>query len=556
MSTLSSGLDSRRLQWCGGVGGLVFLLVTQSLLVLLMVLDWKLAVAAVFACAVVTTILDRPTLAVGLLVAARLLDTSSNAFLQIGRINVGMFEVILLLALIALMVGVVRHQRALFHTWPWRTPLLAFMVWQVISLAWSVDKAEGIKEIISMGVVLATTTIIVTYVRNPRVFTFVLWMWIAACVLIGVLTLFTGMMGFEDSDPWEAASGGGRETGLGQQPNWYAMNLMFIVHTTFGLALAQRRRLLRYLLVAIGIFIFFNMMRSGSRGGTYSIIIGGALTALALPMFRKWFIRFLVVVLLLFAATTTMDWGSTSQAFLRIYENLDHTWSHVRGLNWKACIDMFTHTWGRGIGAGGYVDMLSRYNWHLYESVYRYPHGIVWGLTAHYGVIGLAIMGWLAVQVIRMGQRLVRESRGSMLEIFAWTMPATIFGYLAWSFVEFEYNEKPFWEFLALYTALALMVHRARKEGVPLPELPGGLSLPWRRTPAAVSTRAAPRYQALAGPQEAPGSPSTPDHRSHPLTSPEPAIRRKDPTGPRPRVDSATGLEGRARSDSTPKRRT
>ena len=48
-------------------------------------------------------------------------------------------------------------------------------------------------------------------------------------------------------------------------------------------------------------------------------------------------------------------------------------------------------------------------------------------------------------------------------------MPAAMLGYAAWSFVEFTINEKPFWEFLALYTALYLIVKKAKESGEPLP---------------------------------------------------------------------------------------
>jgi hypothetical protein len=53
-------------------------------------------------------------------------------------------------------------------------------------------------------------------------------------------------------------------------------------------------------------------------------------------------------------------------------------------------------------------------------------------------------------------------------------MPAAMLGYLAWSFVEFTINDKPFWEFLALYTALYLLVKRVSEDSSEsLPAWPG-----------------------------------------------------------------------------------
>ena len=254
------------------------------------------------------------------------------------------------------------------------------------------------------------------------------------------------------------------------------------MHTTFGLALVQKRAIVRWLLVLAGLFIFVNMLRSGSRGATYAIIIGGGLAALALPLFRTWFLRFLVVVAVIFALATTLDWGSTSQAVNRIYLSLGRTWSTYRAQNWQVCIQMFTDTYGFGVGAGGYLTLLERYNWFIYNSDYDYPHGIFWGLLAHYGWIGLGIFGWLGFTVFQMGRKLTRWTRNSMLEVFAWTMPATMLGYFAWSFVEFEYNEKPFWEFLSLFTALYVMVRYRVEQGIPLPQLPESVRVPWSRS--------------------------------------------------------------------------
>jgi O-antigen ligase len=449
-------------------------------LVGLMVLDWRMAIGAVFGMALVAVVLERPVLGISLLIMARLMDTSSNAFIRIGRTAIGSFELFLLVAMVAMAVYVIRQKRSLLISWPWLPPLLAFMAFQVLTLSWSVDKGDGVAEIISLVVVSLNAILILSFVRTPAHFMLVIYAWILACVLIGMYSSVTDLLGISESGPWKAAEGGGRETGLGQQPNWYAMNLMFIVHTCFGLALVQRRALVRWLLVGAGLFIFLSMLRSGSRGAMYAIIIGGGLAAMALPIFRKWFVRFLVAVAVIFALAITLDWGSTSQAVNRIWMNVGRTWSTYRAQNWQVCVQVFLDTYGRGAGAGGYTTLLEHYNWFIYNSDYDYPHGIFWGLLAHYGVIGLAIFSWLIAVVFRMGRRLVKWTRGSLLEVFAWTMPATMLGYFAWSFVEFEFKEKPFWEFLSLYTALYLIVRYAREQGQPLPQLDDSVRIPWR----------------------------------------------------------------------------
>ena len=65
----------------------------------------------------------------------------------------------------------------------------------------------------------------------------------------------------------------------------------------------------------------------------------------------------------------------------------------------------------------------------------------------------------------------LRDCRGTQAEVLAWAMPASMAGYFAWSFVEFSLDEKPFWEWLAVYTALHLAARRAKEPGgTPIPE--------------------------------------------------------------------------------------
>ena len=75
----------------------------------------------------------------------------------------------------------------------------------------------------------------------------------------------------------------------------------------------------------------------------------------------------------------------------------------------------------------------------------------------------------------------IRDSKGTEAEVFAWTMPAAMLGYAAWSFVEFSLTEKPFWEFLSLYTALYLIVSRLKAEGQTIPPLSASMPRLWSR---------------------------------------------------------------------------
>ena len=419
-----------------------------------------------------------------LLVAGRILSTGSMSFIRVGGMNIGLFEPMLLLALVVAVYHAMQHRISLSVSFPWRTPLLIFLGWQCVGLLWAYQANKGIQEVVAVGIILATTFLILAFVRDFDRFRTVMWAWVMASVLVGVLSMTTSFTEVATTgQTWEIAAQGGRETGLGQQPNWFSMNLMFGVLSAFALALTYKKSSIRVLLVLAGLFVFFAQLRSGSRGGAYAIVIGGGLMALANPVFRKWMFRFAVFAILVFAYQISFgDNEATRKAFMRIWMNLDSLWrSDIRARNWLACIEMFQDTYGLGIGPGGYAQVIADYDWRIYDSIHRYPHGIPWGLMAHYGVVGLACASWLIVRVAKMAKRLVKQTRGSALEPFAWAMPATLFAYFAWSFVEFSFDDKPFWEFLALFTALYLLVQRLVEAGEELPGLDyESKPLPWQ----------------------------------------------------------------------------
>lgn len=452
------------------------LIAVQLVFLAAFALDWKIPVMLAAGFVISVFLLDNPVLTVGGMLAARLLSTGTMSFFTINKISIGLFEPVLALALVALGLRAVFSRKTLWRPWPWKAVLLAIMGWRFVGLFWCTSLSDGVKEIVTLGVIFATASVIFAFVESWTHVKTMLWIWIGTCVLIGVLAIFGDALGITDyGAQWKASSGGGRETGLGQQPNWFAMNLMFVVHASAAFALVQKQALVRWGLMMATLFIFFAMMTSGSRGGAYSIVIGGMLVALGQPLFRKWFIRFSIVGVLVFGIAAVGNFGDLGKGLNRISSNLDVVFAQdIRGLNWAACLGMFQNSMGLGIGPGGYVENLREYSEWLYNSTYRYPHGIIWGEIAHTGLVGVGLLISLVVVITRMTFATIRDCRGTEAEPIAWAMPASMAGYFAWSFVEFSLDEKPFWEWLAIYTALHIAARRAKEVGPPLP--------PWNLT--------------------------------------------------------------------------
>jgi O-Antigen ligase len=448
----------------------------QAILLALFLVDWRIPIVAAVGLMVGMVLLDFPIWAVGLMLASRVISTGTLSFFSIGKIQIGLFEPVLLFTLCSLALKAVFREKLLLKTWPWQVPFFAMIGWRVLGLAWCTSFTDGLKEIIGLSIIVATTSVVLAFIESWESFKLMLWFWIGVCVLIGLLSQFGALLGIVDySAQWAASEGGGRETGLGQQPNWFAMNLMFVIHATAAFALIQKRFVVRVGLLVASVYIFFTMMTSGSRGGAYALVIGGVLVALGQPLFRKWFLRLMGLLVFLFLIAAAGSLGDIGKGFNRISGGLDILFAKdIRGMNWQACMDMFSDTYGLGVGPGGYIELLAHYNWFIYESVYRYPHGIIWGEIAHTGVIGVILLLSLVASILRMTWATIQDTKGTEAEMLAWAMPASMFGYWAWSFVEFSIEEKPFWEWLALYTALHIVARKA-KEGK-LPPIPSRLT--------------------------------------------------------------------------------
>jgi len=455
--------------------------VVQLLLAAMFFLDWKLPLAVAIAGVVGVVALRYPFIALACMLGGRILATGSMSFLRIAGLDIGVFEPMLGLALAVLLARVMLHGESLTPKFPWRSAFLVFWAWQVIGVTWSYRASGAFSEVVAVGVIFTTTTLIVVFVQDYVTFEKAILAWIGFTLLTALLSITTDFTQVEGaSKTWEIATKGGRETGLGQQPNWFAMNLMFGVALSFACSVTQRTAARRYLLLLVGLFILAAQLRSGSRGGTYALVIGAFIVSRAVPRVRTWIARTAAATLLVGGAWILFAEDSTSQALNRIVMNVGNTWGgDIRERNWIVCVKMFFDTWGLGVGAGGYQELVSQYDWKIYNSIHRYPHGIFWGLMGHYGLVGLGCAAWLVRTLFRMTRDLATWTRGTRAEVYTWTFAATMTGYFAWSFVEFSFDDKPFWEFMALFTALYLVVKRTRESGGELPALPGGAGLPW-----------------------------------------------------------------------------
>lgn len=421
--------------------------------VLLFMLDMRLPFAMLAAVVGVLVAVKNPLAGVALVLAGRLTSTGANAWVRIGSINLDLFEPALLLALGALLVHTMSTRDLHLPDVPWRLPVLIFLAYQVVSLTWTTNFTEAIQEVMATLILLTTTFVILAFVRSWQQLRGILLVWIGVSFMIGFLAAL-GMGAPSETSQFEMAQGN-RSGGFGQHPNWFAMNLMYSVTVAFALGFIEKSKNRRWGFYAVGVAIFLFQMASGSRGGTGAIAIGAIVAGLFHPGLRSTMVKWGGIGLALVSLVILSDTGAFTTAFSRIWvDSGTMLGASVRESNWVVCWQMLGDTMGRGIGGGGYEDLLANYNTWLYNSIYRYPHGIFWGMMAHYGVVGMTLWAWFLAIIVRMTLQAVNWTKGHDLQAVILAMFGAMVGYFAWSFFEFMYDDKPFWEFLGLYTVL------------------------------------------------------------------------------------------------------
>jgi hypothetical protein len=80
----------------------MLVLATQAALLAGFALDWRVPVLLTAGFVIAVFLIDRPAWAVCGMLAARLVSTGTTSFLTIGRVQIGLFEPVLVFSLVAL----------------------------------------------------------------------------------------------------------------------------------------------------------------------------------------------------------------------------------------------------------------------------------------------------------------------------------------------------------------------------------------------------------------------------------------------------------------------
>jgi hypothetical protein len=444
----------RALLWLG-------IALAQGFFVLLLLIEPFIAVAVLGSLLIFVVALRYPVVAAIAVMAARLAANRSLS-IKIGPMFLGIFEPLYVVAFVAICIRIVQTRRNLLHAFPAWPLMAALVAWIAISLTWSANKPEGVVVLIRITYEVGLVWLLASMLRTPRRFHTAIWTWLLVGSVVGVAGVLAGTSGTSEAIygdvAFQSMSSGGRLGGLGQHPNWFGMSMAFGICPAIAMAYVEPSRLRKLILVGIAGILLMAAVSTGSRGAVWGAGVGSLFLALNSQRLRRFLYRWWVVIAIVFVGALLFGAGPLTSAVFRVLtRGIDTFWQgNTRFANWDACMRMFTETFGMGIGAGGYLEWLPRFNERLLLSDSAYPHGIGWEVMAHWGAIGMGLLLAIGITIGKFYVRTLRRVRGTVLEMWLIGMAAGVIGYWAHSLVEFHLIDKPFWAFFGV--SLALLV--------------------------------------------------------------------------------------------------
>ena len=437
----------------------------QVVFLVLLLIEPLAALALVFGLAAVVVSLRYPFVLVVAVMAARLAANRSLSW-QVGPMFIGPFEPVFILAFALTLIRSVQDRETRLHHFPAAWLLVGMVIWIGCSLGWSPDKGTGLVAFIRITYEVVLVWLLASEIRTVPRFHVAMWTWLVVAALLGIAGVVVGTQGSIEGIYGDVAfksmNTGGRFGGLGQHPNWFGMSMAFGINPAFAMAYAERKRGRRVALVLIAMVLLIAAISTGSRGAVWGAGVGSAFLALNNQRLRRFLYRYWFVIAIVFAVALLFGAGALTSAFFRVAtRGIDTFWQgNTRFANWDACYRMCVESWGLGIGAGGYLAMLPRFNERLMLSDSVYPHGIMWDVMAHYGVVGLGLMTAAILTLARALRDAIRAVRGTVVEYWLIGMAAGLVGYGAHSLVEFHLIDKPFWAFLGVALGLTMAAKR------------------------------------------------------------------------------------------------
>lgn len=315
--------------------------------------------------------------------------------------------------------GRVWHDRKLWLNQPWSQPVLCIMALQICSLLWSQNLQVGLKLVDRSYYWLLGFAALsaVMCIRDIRL--------IAWAYLVGLsINVGLSILQFVKIVTWHHAT---HTYGLMGQITYSLLLVAGLLILSFLYKQASSSRYTRIvLLIALGAY-FFNLTILVGRSGYIAYLV--ALPFILMNLHKRKSITSIVVcciigIAALFVSPTVRErltlipdevYSFNPQA---ADENMGSV--QVRLHMWNSAVKIFLEHPVTGVGIGGFPKAMEKHkNTSDLKLTYMHPHNSYLYIAASYGLLGIALYGWLL-------WILLRES---------WHHRETIGGWMAFSFL-------------------------------------------------------------------------------------------------------------------------
>ena len=315
-----------------------------------------------------------------------------------GQIRIYHLVTVFLLAIWVVYVLIFRKQR-FFIPNPLVLPILLSFAWVTFTILWAPDLRTSVYRWIKVGLAMGGAIVFINICKNKSHERRVIWYWVFCGVIGGIIIYYS----------WYAMERGLGDTWLAHQ-NIVSAMMNVCMFFALCMAILTRRFLLRWFSILTILFTLAVNLNTACRGGLMGLI-GGIIVFVILGIFNSKIGRkFPVTMTALFLVGVGAGLYAVSQMESLIIAAAGREFDVLNPMGtdtfvWRlesittALGVMYEHKawlWGMGVGA-----------WEFLQETYmEYP----WGTFIHnyymnyffqYGIIGIALLVWLFVVMIR-----------------------------------------------------------------------------------------------------------------------------------------------------------
>jgi O-antigen ligase len=331
----------------------------------------------------------------------------------------------------------------------------AIFGWAVITLFWTEDVNHGLNSILSIVECVLVVPLFGYFLKDKESLDKVLIFSLFVGLTLAALTTLSywyypreKVELFQDVNfVYGLNKEQDRPAGLGPA-NHNANVLAFFIMIGIALFYRLRSRWARGLIVAVCLFMIFNIFFSGSKGAVGSLVLGLLFLIFTVRSLRKNWVWWVVAIGACGFLSMIFTGLATGEDFFKQRTIASASISSIslstRIEFWRIGLEYIWDSYGFGTGIGGYARLVDP--WPAAHSIY-------FSGLFDLGVIGFLLIAWLAIRLMIFVFRFFRTCKDDEVRFTAKCLVAYLVVFSIHGFVDFDYIYFPAWMAVSLLIA-------------------------------------------------------------------------------------------------------